>query len=369
MRVWLGIAALLWLGLSPAAQASEDWHYTLRPGDSLWKVCLRFAQQPDACWRELAGHNQLADPHALRPGDTLRVPIDWLKEKPIPARLEAVTGEVMLYPAAGGTPRPVSTGDVVQFGDALETGADGSARIHFADQSDVLLKPSSLLVVTRYRRFLDQPGERTELRLERGNIRNRVTPLTSDEASFEVYTPGAVAAVRGTEYYLGVDGAETTRNEVISGQVDVGARGTTREVEGGFATLAQVDEPPMAPVPLLPAPTVELTVSHTGAVAVWSTQAEADHYWVEWYQHPDNRLLGQQRLDSGHWQQDLPVGEYRLLVRAVDGHGLRGHENWRDIVVTPAPPPPPPEPPAPPEEKRRWDLWVFVGAAAVLLAL
>ena len=73
------------------------------------------------------------------------------------------------------------------------------------------------------------------LRLERGNIRNRVTPLTSDEASFEVYTPGAVAAVRGTEYYLGVDGAETTRNEVISGQVDVGARGTTREVEGeGF---------------------------------------------------------------------------------------------------------------------------------------
>ena len=84
-----------------------------------------------------------------------------------------------------------------------------------------------------------------------------------------------LAAVRGTEYSLGVDGAETTRHEVISGQVDVGARGTTREVEGGFATLAQVDESPMAPVPLLPAPTVELTVSHTGAVAVWPTQAEA----------------------------------------------------------------------------------------------
>ena len=136
MRVWL-CAALL-LGLTTAAAASDDWHYTLRPGDTLWKVCQQFAQQPASCWRDLASHNSLADPHSVEPGQNLLVPIAWLKEKPIPARVVAVTGEVMLYPAAGGEARQVQSGEQVAFGDALETAAGGSARLEFADPSELL---------------------------------------------------------------------------------------------------------------------------------------------------------------------------------------------------------------------------------------
>lgn len=378
MKGWLWMALLLGL-LSSTASAQEDWQYTLRPGDSLWKICDRFAQQPDACWRELASYNGLNNPHSLSPGDTLRVPIDWLKEKPISATARSVSGEVLLYPAAGGTPLVVTDGQAIDFGDALETGMDGSVRVHFADQSVVLVKPSSLLVVNQYRRFLGQKGERTELRLERGTIRNTVSPRDQDEASFEVYTPGVVAAVRGTEYYLSVDGAETTRNEVLEGQVDVTGRETTREVTEGFATLAAVDEPPIEPVALLPAPALAVTTSYTGAEAVWPAQVDAAQYAVEWYQQKDEMLLGQQFVTDTRWQQDLPVGEYRLLVRAVDGNGLRGEEAWQDILITPPPPEPAPEPepvqapqpePEPePEPKKSWDLWVFIGGVALMLAL
>ncbi|MZR62810.1 FecR domain-containing protein [Alcanivorax sp. DP30] len=374
MKGWLWMALLLGL-LSSAASAQEDWQYTLRPGDSLWKICDRFAQQPDACWRELASYNGLDNPHSLSPGNTLRVPIDWLKEKPIPATAHAVKGEVLLYPVSGGEPLLVQEGQSIAFGDALETGMNGSVRVHFADQSVVLIKPSSLLVVNQYRRFLGQKGERTELRLQRGNIRNTVSPQDQDEATFEVYTPGVVAAVRGTEYYLSVDGAETTRNEVLEGQVDVTGRETTREVTDGYATLAAVDEPPMEPVALLPAPAVVITESHTGAEAVWPAQAEAEQYAVEWYQQPDGALLGQQFLTDTRWQQDLPVGQYRLLVRAVDANGLRGEEAWQPIRITPPPAEPPPvvqpEPlPEPePEKKKPWDLWVFIGGVALMLAL
>ncbi|MGB2336103.1 MAG: peptigoglycan-binding protein LysM, partial [Alcanivorax sp.] len=70
----------------------------------------------------------------------------------------------------------------------------------------------------------------------------------------------------------------------------------------------------------------------------------------------------------GHWQKDLPVGDYRLLVRAVDKNGLRGDEHWQAFSVTPAPPPEPVPEPAP-EKESHWDLWAFVGAAALLLAL
>ncbi|BAP15443.1 hypothetical protein AS19_25920 [Alcanivorax sp. NBRC 101098] len=364
MRVWLSTAMLLCL-LS-TAWAGDDWHYTLRPGDSLWKVCQQFAQTPQTCWGKLARHNDLDDPHVLHPGDTLLVPTSWLKEKPIPATVDAITGEVMLYPASGGEPRRLSNGDVVGFGDALETAANSSARLRFADQSEVYIKPTSLLVVTRYRRFLNHQNERTELRLQRGNIRNRVSPRQSDEASFEVYTPGAVAAVRGTEYYLGVDGAETTRNEVIEGRVDVGARGTERQIEGGYATLAHVDEAPIEPVALLPAPAMEVTASHTGVVAAWHTQSEARSYLLELYSQPAGRLLNQDYLSSGHWQKELPVGDYRLLVRAVDENGLRGDESWH-VFSMPAPPIEPE--PVPEEEDAHWDVWVFMGAAALLLAL
>ncbi|MQX52467.1 FecR domain-containing protein [Alcanivorax sediminis] len=377
MKGWLWMALLLGL-MSSVASAQEDWQYTLRPGDSLWKICDRFAQQPDACWRELASYNGLDNPHSIRPGDTLRVPIDWLKEKPISATVRGVTGEVLLYPAAGGEPVVVTEGQTVAFGDALETGMDGSAKVHFADQSVVRIKPSSLLVVNQYRRFLGQKGERTELRLERGAIRNSVSPQDQDEATFEVYTPGVVAAVRGTEYYLTVDGAETSRNEVLEGQVDVSGRKTTREVMAGYATLAAVDEPPIEPVALLPAPSLAVTESPTGADAVWPAQADAQQYVVEWYQQPDDTLLGQQFVSETRWQQNLPVGEYRLLVRAVDANGLRGEEAWQAISITPPPlaaPAPTPEPelepePQPePEKKQSWDLWVFIGGVALMLAL
>lgn len=356
MRV--GVCVLLVLGLMTSAWGSEYWQYTLRPGDTLWNICQRFTQQPQTCWRQLADHNNLNDPHSIQPGQGVQIPVDWLEEKPVPATLHAVRGQVRLYPAAGGDPRVVENGDSVAFGDALETGAGGSARLLFADQSRVVIKPDSFLVVTRYQRFLDRKGEPTELHLERGGIRNRVTPRNDQAPRFKVYTPGAAAAVRGTDYYLRVDGEQTTRNEVIKGQVDVSASGASQEVAGGFATLAEKEQPPLKPMPLLDAPAVEVTTKAQSVSAVWPSQARAQAYWLEVYQTGDDSLVQQQRVTTDHWQTKLPEGQYRLLVRAADSHGLRGHEAWRDLTVRPAP-----------EKKSHWELWVFLGTAAALFAL
>ncbi|EKF73708.1 hypothetical protein A11A3_12118 [Alcanivorax hongdengensis A-11-3] len=369
MGVWLRAALLLCL-LSPSAWAGEDWQYTLRPSDSLWKVCERFAQKPEVCWHELARHNDVADPRRLRPGATLRIPVEWLKEKPIPASLEAVRGEVLLYPTDGSAAHPVANGDTVQFGDALETGATGSARLRFADQSEVIIKPSSLLVVNRYRRFLGQDSGATELRLERGAIRNRVTPRDPDLQPFKVYTPGATAAVRGTQYYVRVDNEDTTRNEVVKGQVDVDARSRTAAVGAGFGTLVRQDQPPVAPVALLPAPDVVVTTRPGDLQAVWPTQADAAGYWVELYQQPGDTLLEQDYVQQGSWHKTLKPGDYRLLVRAEDDNGLRGEEQWQAVQVPDEPPPPPePEPQPEPASKKHWDVLFFVAGAALILTL
>lgn len=357
---WL--CTVLLLGITTTTNASDDWLYTLRPGDTLWKICQQFEQEPAACWRDLASRNSLDTPHNLSPGQTLRVPISWLKEKPIPAQVVAVTGKVTLYPADGNEAYQVKNGDAVAFGDALETAVESSAHLQFADKSAVVIKPNSFLIVNRYRRFLELQGERTELRLERGSLRNTVTPSSNAEPSFQVFTPGAVAAVRGTEYYISVDNNETTRNEVVDGRVDVSALDTQRKVQAGFATLARLDEPPIEPVPMLPAPQVTLEATHQDVTATWPEQAGAKSYWLEWSDPQDQMLLGEASLQINQWQQTLPTGNYRLLVRAVDENGLRGHESWTDFSTEPAPEPEP-------EKEPKWDLWLFLSGAALLLAL
>ncbi|MDX1802820.1 MAG: FecR domain-containing protein [Alcanivorax sp.] len=364
MGVWLRWGLLLCL-LSPAAWASDDWQYTLRPSDTLWTVCERFAQEPMSCWRQLARHNGIKDPRRLHPGSLLGVPVAWLKEKPIPASLEAVHGQVQLYPADGGPVHAVQSGDKVQFGDALETSANGSARIRFADQSEVLIKPSTLLVVTHYRRFLGgQTAEPTELHLERGAIRNHVTPRDPDTEPFKVYTPGAAAAVRGTQYYVRVDGEETTRSEVVKGQVNVSAQDTEKDVKGGFATLARQDQAPIDPVALLPAPAVVVTTTPAHIKALWPTQKAAAGYWLELYHEPGDTMLEQDYVSQGEWDHKLAPGKYRLLVRAEDANGLRGKEHWETLTVPDLPPPPPPAP-----EKHHHELLIFGIGAALLLAL
>ena len=123
-----------WLGLAPQAKA-EDLLYTFRPGDSLWKVCEQYARDPHACWQELAQRNGIASPRAIPAGARLRIPSEWLKQQPQPARVTRARGELLVYRKAGGEPEFAGEDTLIELGDALETGHDGFARVTFADDS------------------------------------------------------------------------------------------------------------------------------------------------------------------------------------------------------------------------------------------
>jgi hypothetical protein len=84
---------------------------------------------------------------------------------------------------------------------------------------------------------------------------------------------------------------------------------------------------------------------------------------MEWFNGENDHLLALNYATGDQWQQALPPGEYAVAVRAVDENGLKGYESRYDFAVTPAPPEVPEEP------KKKWDFWLFAGAAAALLAL
>lgn len=137
----------------------------------------------------------------------------------------AVRGE-----ASAGT-RALAVGDRLERGTELRTGANGRVRLRFIDGSTLVVSDSTVLKLERFELAADKRREVT-LMLETGLIGQKVAP--SPGGSWEVRTPTAVTAVRGTEFIVEVGRDLGTAVNVQSGKVTVeavqSAGGATRSL-------------------------------------------------------------------------------------------------------------------------------------------
>lgn len=86
----------------------------------------------------------------------------------------------------------------VDWGDSIQTQADGRARVALDDGSLLNVGADSTLQVTQH-----NPGEQqTQVDLTYGRIRSKVVHLSRPNAKFEVHTPVGVAGVVGTDFYI-----------------------------------------------------------------------------------------------------------------------------------------------------------------------
>lgn len=139
-----------------------------------------------------------------------------------------------------GQAQPLRLGDKVGEGAQLRTGDNGRVRLRCPDGSSLVVGDRSQLTLTRLNLGTDagtgvMPGyadgaRDVSLLLERGLLGQKVTP--SGSGKWEVRTPSAVTAVRGTEFLVEVGDNEQTSVHVQSGQVAVSpgprAAGRTR---------------------------------------------------------------------------------------------------------------------------------------------
>lgn len=114
--------------------------------------------------------------------------------------------------------KPLAAGDRLEVGTQLRTGAGGRVRLRFADGSVLVLADRSQL---RIQAFSAAPGQprAAEFLLEVGLVGQRVAP--SANGSWQVRTPSAVTAVRGTEFSVEVSDDRATAVHVKTGEVDV----------------------------------------------------------------------------------------------------------------------------------------------------
>ncbi|MEJ7139116.1 FecR domain-containing protein [Amphibiibacter pelophylacis] len=323
--------------------------FVITSGDTLSHISQQFLVASSA-WTEVAHINHLADPHRLRPGQTLWIPARLMRSGSQPAMVTAASGPVRVITATGEL--PVSAGQALLVGQELVTGALATATLRLGDGSLVEIQPGSRTQVTANRVLptstrADAPSLFISgLRLLQGSIEVlatkvlRATPLA-------VETPTAVIGVRGTRYRVHADGsAYPTRAEVLEGRVAVDQGQRVRDLPVDAlqgAAMAPQRAPQVVRLPAAPQVTLPDTVCAGRDWRITPDSANppspiAASQIVISRDPQAHQIVSVQRVAQGQSYAvpaDLPPGPWYATVISVNDLGLLGLSRSLQFVAAP----------------------------------
>ncbi|NYF18710.1 hypothetical protein HDC36_000147 [Xanthomonas sp. JAI131] len=345
LPVWRLLALLLACAVLTAAPpaAAQDWIYRVRPGDTLWQLSDRYLK-PGLDWQRLGRHNGVSDPYALPPGQPLRFPIAWLRVQPAPARVIALRG-VASVRGVGAAPAPVHEGMLLPIGSALQTEAEASVTVQFADGSQMQVRENSRVRFDQLARYGATGMVDTRVRLEQGRASNEVVPAQGPASRYIIQTPAGTSSVRGTRFRAAAGGdGQLAATEVLHGVVQVGNTHGRQVLHPGEASRMAADASPLQEQ-LLPAPALDEARSRLDRapyLLAWQPLPGAAAYRVEAVDAERRQVLrfARQTTQAQIALDDLPAGRLLLLVRGIAATGVEGEDAERPLQVwaTPLPP-------------------------------
>lgn len=226
-RAWVPAAALAMAGLAFAVQL-----YRFRPAVS--------TREPDTI-KVVAEGGGMAHP-------SIPLPVDRAQHPRIGSVLMS-QGELLRQRAGDQGWEAVESGTSVHLGDTLRTAANAAGSIVFLDSSICeLAADTALSFEGAAQAELERP---LRVRLARGETWNQVE---KGGPTFQVQTPAATAAVRGTSFGVKVDqkGRKTTLR-VQEGSVELQNPQGAVLVPAGMLAVAVTGRAPQRPAPLAPA--------------------------------------------------------------------------------------------------------------------
>lgn len=325
LRRWFLFSLLLLL--LPATGVCRDWIYTVQPGDNAWNLGERYLKTMQYRQQFIALNN-IADPLHVAPGTRLRFPLAWLKSGATMATVLFVHGDVALVPAKTGRKIPARAGMFLWAKDEIHTGSGGNVTLQFADGSKVLLQQESVLAIESLMKYGRTGMTDTRLHLKKGKTDNKIKPKAGPGSRFEIRTPSALAAVRGTRYRVATE-QDQMQAEVSRGEVRVANATAGRNVKARYGILVKKTQKPQKPVPLLPPPDLSslpkvleeapfmLRFPEIEGAAAYRLQVAADPEF--------NVLLADNIADKPRIPvPELADGDYVLRLRGIDKKGLEG---------------------------------------------
>jgi hypothetical protein len=193
----------------------------------------------------------------------------------------SVSGQVQIQ-RTGGATIGAAGGVGVNVGDRIVTGPNGHAVILLNDQSRLELGPASSITLDQF--TISGGTTATHVSLFSGVLRSLVNAGSGGQhADYQVHTPNAVAAVRGTKFDTaytenvirpGYQGCERyTDVSVYQGTVNLAPVATPnvgQDVHAGYEATLPCDKPPTGPGPLAMTGAVSLDSANAGASSLFT---------------------------------------------------------------------------------------------------
>ncbi len=329
--VILGLVFGLLLSMSASAEQSNEGTYTLQKGDTLWHLCKRFKQKPETCWPELSKTNKFLQPNRLSVGTVVVIPEEWNGSGS--ASLDAISGKVILKQKGQTkvlTESNFNSAIALQVGDVITTDPNSFALLLLEDETKIRIFADSKVTIKKL-------GSHGQIFLEQGQVRSLVNP-NKRKSQFEVLTPYAVAAVRGTDFAVRVSDKKMF-GEVLSGQVDVGTEEKVVSLEKGYASVVLEGGLPSDPIKMLETPYIYPSPEGSKRSNIeWEAVRGADHYSLELRKEAGDRF--KTFANSVVWRtvyeietMRLEPGVYQAVLQAIDSNGIYGMESVDTFVI------------------------------------
>ena len=155
-------------------------------------------------------------------------------------------GSVQVQLPGGAAGRPIR-GQNLPEGTALDTQDGRLVLVLRADESEIVVQPHTRLIL-----LAPQPGNWDALQIILGKVRAYIRKRTGGAPPFQMGTPSAVIAVRGTRFDVEVNATGVSEIDVFEGLVEVGSTtlpGVSVLVSPGMSTRVGVGTAPETPVP------------------------------------------------------------------------------------------------------------------------
>ena len=305
---------------------ANDWIYTTKPGDTLWDISSRYLSS-ESEWKRLRDYNKIDNPRYLPPGKKLLIPYTWLRSKPANVLLLSYSGNVQITSANGEEKKP-KPGLSLGLGTSLETLEGSFAIIEFADKSTLFVRANTSIRLNKITYINKTAIVDTQVRLKKGGVESNVIPFKKSGSRFEIITPAAVAAVRGTVFQVSMEN-NNMQSEVLEGSVKVKNEFGEQILPAGFGNVVEAGKAPTEPETLLPAPDLsqlKIVVLEQEVKFNWSPIEGAEKYrlLLSSSTKPVQILLDNKAFKPIFKKTGLKKGRYNLQVRGIAKSGLQG---------------------------------------------
>jgi hypothetical protein len=247
----LALAFIIHVLLLLPAQANTLVPLHVQKGTNLIRIARQYCINPSD-WKTIAGINHLKSPFIIYSNSTLQVPLSILRTKSISAKVASVSGSPLLVTDNSQT-RELRKGDLVLPGQTVVTENDEYVHLVYPNNKHTRIGPQSKMLLVYLMRLADD-NLQAEFLLKNGRITHKINKKLGANEHFRTRTPMAITGIRGTEFRIKIENAETNIVETLKGKVALSAAGKGILIKKGEGSKVKKGQPPQPPHALPPRP-------------------------------------------------------------------------------------------------------------------